>query len=357
MKTFRLMSILTMLCGLFGCQASAQKAGEADYTSLSVNDYERAIADSSVVRLDVRTAEEYAEGHIEGAINIDVLMDNFLIRATTTLPHNHTIAVNCRSGKRSKDAAAILARKGYRVVELDAGHNAWKEAGKPTTKEETDLFLTPSGTPVYLFCIKHGSVKMKLGHEWVYVDPVTDGVQPTTDFTAMPKADLILVTHAHHDHLDAKAIQQLTKAGTTLVVNGESCEKLGGKGTMMKNGESRTFGRLQVDAVPAYNTSADKQQFHPRGRDNGYVLTFDGLRIYIGGDTEDIPEMADIKDIDVAFLPCNLPYTMTPEQAARAARSVKPRVLFPYHYGQTDIQQVANLLKGTGIDVSIRQYQ
>ena len=112
-----------------------------------------------------------------------------------------------------------------------------------------------------------------------------------------------------------------------------------------------------VDAVPAYNNSPEKLQFHPKGRDNGFVLTIESMRIYIAGDTEDIPEMADIKDIDVAFLPCNLPYTMTPEQCSHAAQMIKPAVLFPYHYGQTDIQQVVKLLEGSGIDVRIRDYQ
>ena len=126
----------------------------------------------------------------------------------------------------------------------------------------------------------------------------------------------------------------------------------------MANGDTRTLSDgWTVDAVPAYNNSPEKLQFHPKGRDNGFVLTIEGMRIYIAGDTEDIPEMADLKDIDVAFLPCNLPYTMTPEQCARAATIIKPAVLFPYHYGQTDIQQVVKLLDGSGIDVRIRDYQ
>jgi L-ascorbate metabolism protein UlaG (beta-lactamase superfamily) len=109
--------------------------------------------------------------------------------------------------------------------------------------------------------------------------------------------------------------------------------------------------------VPAYNISPEKRQFHPKGRDNGFVLTIEGMRIYIAGDTEDYPEMDTIKDIDVAFLPCNLPYTMSPEQCSHAATMIKPTVLFPYHYGQTDIQQVVKLLDGSGIDVRIRNYQ
>ena len=128
-----------------------------------------------------------------------------------------------------------------------------------------------------------------------------------------------------------------------------------GRGTALANGESYSDGILSVDAVPAYNTTEDHLQFHPKGRDNGYVLTLDGLRIYIAGDTEDIPEMSDLMDIDIAFLPCNQPYTMTVDQLVNAAKVIQPKVLIPYHYSQTDISSVPSLL--SGIDVRIRQMQ
>lgn len=226
-----------------------------------------------------------------------------------------------------------------------------------TTTEEVDEFTTAKGTKVNIHCIKHGSLSINIGDKWIYVDPVTDKIPPVTDYTTMPKADYILVTHEHADHLDAKAIDQLTQAGTTLIVNPRSSEILDGKGNVMKNGDSKDIDTWKIETVPAYNTSADKQQFHPKGRDNGYILTIEGLRIYIAGDTEPIPEMADIKDIDVAFLPCNLPFTMTPEQLTEAAKVIRPKVLFPYHYGKTDINQVVKLLDDSGIDVRIRQYQ
>jgi L-ascorbate metabolism protein UlaG (beta-lactamase superfamily) len=126
----------------------------------------------------------------------------------------------------------------------------------------------------------------------------------------------------------------------------------------MKNGDHLNLGPdIQIDAVPAYNNTPGHLQFHPRGVGNGYVLTLDGLRIYIAGDTEDIPEMKELKNIDIAFLPVNQPFTMTPEQAAKAARIIHPKVLFPYHYSETKIERVAQLLKGSGIDVRIRNYQ
>jgi L-ascorbate metabolism protein UlaG (beta-lactamase superfamily) len=126
----------------------------------------------------------------------------------------------------------------------------------------------------------------------------------------------------------------------------------------MENGDSVAIGSdVTLKAVPAYNTTPGREQFHPKGRDNGYVLTIDGLRIYIAGDTEDIPEMAQLKNIDVAFLPCNQPYTMTVEQLVNAAKIIRPRVLFPYHYGDSMVSRIRLLLHGTDINVRIRPYK
>ena len=172
----------------------------------------------------------------------------------------------------------------------------------------------------------------------------------------MPKADYIFVTHEHGDHYDAKSIKQLTGEKTQLVMN-KRCADMYGSGKVMANGDKLQLADMSVEAVPAYNYTEGHTQFHPKGRDNGYILTIDGLRIYIAGDTEDIPEMSKIKDIDIAFLPCNQPYTMTSDQLIRAAKVIKPKVLFPYHYGQTDLSGVPAALKGTGIDVRIRHYE
>ena len=126
----------------------------------------------------------------------------------------------------------------------------------------------------------------------------------------------------------------------------------------LANGDSVAYRNdITLKVVPAYNYSEGRTQFHPKGRDNGYILTIDGLRIYIAGDTEDIPEMAEIKDIDIAFLPCNQPYTMTIDQLVKAAKTIKPNVLFPYHYSETPIQQAVMKLGGSGIDVRIRDYK
>ena len=220
---------------------------------------------------------------------------------------------------------------------------------------KTDTFKTKSGKEVVITAIKHASLRIQYDGLEIQVDPVAE-YAPVTDYSTFPKADVILVTHEHFDHFDRGAIAALRKDGTEIVAN-PAVHKMLGSGTAMANGESRVVKGIRLDAVPAYNTTPGHTQFHPKGRDNGYVLTVDGLRIYIAGDTEDIPEMAKLKDIDVAFLPCNQPYTMTPEQAAKAARTIKPKVLFPYHYSQTPVKRVAELLADTSIDVRLRNYQ
>lgn len=219
-----------------------------------------------------------------------------------------------------------------------------------------DTFKTQSGKVVKLHCIKHGSLMIEYDSRSIQIDPVTNQ-PPKTDYSTYPKADFILITHEHSDHLDPQAIETLSKADTQIILNKNSQEKLG-KGIVMKNGEAMTLSNeIIIEAVPAYNTTKEHLQFHPKGRDNGYILNIDGLRIYIAGDTEDIPEMSNIKNIDVAFLPCNQPYTMTPGQLARAAEIINPKVLYPYHYGNTPVEQIQKLLEGTKIDVRIRNMQ
>ena len=187
----------------------------------------------------------------------------------------------------------------------------------------------------------------------IHIDPV--GMY--ADYTKLPKADLILLTHEHGDHLDPVAIAAIKKQATKLVVNGSVYDEIK-EGSVMKNGDENTVDGIKIKAVPAYNTTAGRTQFHPKGRGNGYVLQFGNKCIYVAGDTEDIPEMAQLKNVDVAFLPVNQPYTMTPEQAAKAAKSFSPKILYPYHYGDTDIQRLKTLLKDEkGIAVRIRQLQ
>ncbi|MBP5479787.1 MAG: MBL fold metallo-hydrolase [Bacteroidaceae bacterium] len=226
-----------------------------------------------------------------------------------------------------------------------------------TDTYEVDVFKTKSGKAVKFHALMHASIRMEYDGMEVEIDPVAKLGNRTVDYTLMPKADYIFVTHEHGDHFD-KATLELLSGDKTQIITNKRCADMYGSGKVMANGDKiQIRNDFIIEAVPAYNTTDGRQQFHPKGRDNGYILTIDGLRIYIAGDTEDIPEMEGIKDIDVAFLPCNLPYTMTTEQLVKAARIIKPKVLFPYHYGQTNVSDIPNQLKGDGIDVRIRHYE
>lgn len=225
-------------------------------------------------------------------------------------------------------------------------------AASPTLFPSTD-FPSPDGKPVTVACLKHATLHIRYDGLEIHVDPVSTGIPPATDYAAFPKADLVLVTHEHFDHFDRAAIAALSKDDTAIVAN-PAVHGMLGTGTALANGDRLQLRPdVSIEAVPAYNTTPERLKFHPKGRDNGYVLTLGGFRLYVAGDTEDIPEMASLRDIDLAFLPCNLPYTMTPEQTAAAALSFRPKVLVPYHYGTTPVRRVADLLAGSGIDVRI----
>ena len=204
--------------------------------------------------------------------------------------------------------------------------------------EGTDVFKTDSGKTVKIHALMHASVRVEYDGREIEVDPATKLGDRTVDFTAMPKADYIFVTHEHFDHYDAEALKLLMGDKTQLIMN-KRCADMYGAGKVMVNGDKMQVDDITVEAVPAYNTSPDKLDKHPKGRDNGYILTIDGLRIYFAGDTEDVPEMATIKDIDVAFFPCNSP-TMSVEQLVKAAKLIKPKVVYPYHFGQTDVSVI-----------------
>ena len=215
---------------------------------------------------------------------------------------------------------------------------------------EKDSFDAEGG-PIHISFIGHGTLMLEHAGLVVHVDPVS----AEADYTALPKADLILVTHEHSDHLDPKAIAAVRKQGTVMVLNPGAQAKLG-EGTALANGESTSVLGIRIEALPAYNTTAGRDRYHPKGRDNGYLLTIGGKRIYIAGDTEVIPEMKALRNIDIAFLPMNQPYTMTPQQVAEAARAFRPRILYPYHYSNTNTAELVELLKGEkDIEVRIRK--
>jgi L-ascorbate metabolism protein UlaG (beta-lactamase superfamily) len=217
---------------------------------------------------------------------------------------------------------------------------------------EMDTIKTSKGNLEITF-IGHGTIMFSFGGKIIHVDPWTQ----FTDYKDMPKADIILVTHEHFDHLDKKAIDTLKKDGTEIIVNEASFKEIK-EGTVMKNRDIKTLSGLKIEAVPAYNIVHKRDAnnpYHPKGNGNGYIITFGDKRVYVAGDTENTPEMKALKDIDIAFLPMNLPYTMTPEMAADAAKAFRPAILYPYHYGETDTSKLVALLKDEkGIDVRIR---
>lgn len=218
---------------------------------------------------------------------------------------------------------------------------------------EKDVIKTTVGDLEITF-IGHGSLMLKFGGKVIHVDPFSR----LADYAKLPKADLVFLTHEHQDHLDQVALQNVTTTKTVVVLTARCAEKVPG-GIIMKNGDVRKVEEIRVEAVPAYNLVHKRdngQPYHPRGVGNGYVLTFADKRLYIAGDTENVPEMSQLKRIDIAFLPMNLPYTMTPEMVAAAARSFRPKVLYPYHYGETDPARIVALLKDNrDIEVRIRR--
>ena len=222
---------------------------------------------------------------------------------------------------------------------------------------ESDVIKTSMGDLTMTF-IGHGTLMFTLNELVIHIDPVSR----EADYSQLPDADLVLVTHQHGDHLDMDAIHQVQKAGTKLVMTQACLDQLEDvEASVMRNGDRMTFRGVEVEAVPAYNVEhvrPDGTPFHPKGEGNGYVLTMGDTRVLVAGDTENIPEIKALKEIDVAFLPMNLPYTMDPEMVADAALAMRPRILYPYHFGNTDTQQLVNLLEGAGdIEVRVRELQ
>lgn len=344
------MGIISSLLALLGAGACN------GFNTVPADDFETVIADTEVQLVDVRTPEEYAEGHLAGAVNLDVKAPSFKQSALDKLDKSRPVAVYCRGGKRSARAAGMLAAQGFQVTNLEGGVQAWKEAGKPLVGDysfETDSFTTPTGKKVRFHALVHASILIEYDGLAIYVDPVRRLGERVIDYSALPKADVVFVTHEHGDHFDKEVLEGMSDA--KLYTNGR-CAGMLGRGIVMANGDAANVrDDIRAEAVPAYNITEGHTNFHPKGRDNGYVLTLGGMRIYIAGDTEDIPEMVEIKDIDVAFLPCNQPYTMTPGQLVHAAKLISPKVVFPYHYSSTDVSGIAAEL--SGIDVRIRRYQ
>lgn len=221
-----------------------------------------------------------------------------------------------------------------------------------TASAQEALRFASSMGDVDVHTLGHGSLRIEVNDLVIHVDPWSN----VTDYAAQPDADLVLVTHAHQDHFDPAALEQVAAEGTVFVMDGTSAEQFTGEATVLANGETFELGGVVVTAVPAYNlerTRDDGTPYHPRGQFNGYLLDFGDLRVHVAGDTECVPEMAELTEVDVAFLPINLPFTMPPEEAAECYRTIAPTVAVPYHQGDSDPQVVADLLADTDIDVRV----
>lgn len=356
MEIKNLLLLTIMLLGASSC-----KSQNSSTTDMNPDQFEDKVYKSEACIIDVRTAQEYAEGHLYRAVNIDWQKEGFMDEVEQKFNKAQTLAVYCRSGRRSAEAAAALIKKGYKVINLKEGYQSWTAAGKMTNTYTVEAVST-GGDPLFITLIKHGSVELSFKGYSIQVDPVSGYGKPTDFAKEFPKADAILITHEHGDHLDKNAILALSSDKTEILMNAKSQQQTG-LGRVISNGEHYTLGPhgIIVVAHPAYNTTPGREQFHPKGNGNGYHLLFLGdLNAYVAGDTEDIPEFSDISKnhqhrITVAFLPVNQPYTMTVDQCVNAANMLKPRILIPYHFSQTDLSKLPSLLPD--MDVRLRDMQ
>ena len=212
----------------------------------------------------------------------------------------------------------------------------------------SDQLTTRDGTQFTISFYKHASLSIAVGGKYIYVDPVS----ANADYAALPKADIVLITHSHYDHLDVAAVEKLLTPDTEILCDRTSAEAFEMNCYTMRPGSVATpRDWVKVEAVAAYNTTPGHLQFHPKEREDcGYILTVGGTRIYIAGDTEPTPELRALRNIDIAFLPVNQPYTMTVDQAVEAVKAIRPTIFYPYHYGEveekTDIDRLVRETEG-----------
>ncbi len=214
---------------------------------------------------------------------------------------------------------------------------------------QTQMFPTSAGE-VKITPLNHASTLIQAAGKVIYLDPAKP-----VKFEGLPKADLILITDIHGDHMDPDAIKAISKPDTEIISSPAVAQTVT-TAKPIANGETKTWGAWTIEAIPAYNLKRGPEPgklFHDKGRGNGYVLTYGGKRFYFSGDTEGVPEMRALKNIDVAFVCMNLPYTMPPEEAADAVKAFHPKIVIPYHYRGSDLTVFKKGLEGTGIQVRL----
>ena len=222
-----------------------------------------------------------------------------------------------------------------------------------TQEGNVDILRTTEGE-LKIRPIMHGSLMLEFRGKVIHVDPWSRGT-----YTGLPKADLILITDIHPDHMDRAMVDQLKKETTVILAPAAVAETIR-EAQIIRNGETKTVDGITIEAIPMYNLvrgPSPGQLYHTKGRGNGYVLTLGGTRVYISGDTECVPEIKALRGIDVAFLCMNLPFTMPPEEAAECVKAFRPKIVYPYHYRNSDLSVFVNALKGeSGIEVRVRNW-
>lgn len=221
-----------------------------------------------------------------------------------------------------------------------------------------ESFETRNGE-VQVAMIHHGTIAVMYNDFLIQVDPLVSHADTEMDYSSFPKADVVLITHEHGDHLQKESIDYVSDDNTRLILNQKSSDALEGAGEVMHNGETVSLAKnVTLTAVPAYNTTPGRENFHPKGNGNGYLIEMDGFKLYVSGDTEDIDELADLpKGIDLAFLAVNQPYTMTVDQCVNAALKLKPVELIPYHLGNTEMEQIKSKLDSLDSGININLYE
>lgn len=252
-----------------------------------------------------------------------------------------------------------LTRRSALELGLAASASAFLSANGPARAQSAQAGLSGdqfsfSTSEVIIHPVNHASLVIAINGTILYIDPVG----AMSRYEGLPPPDLILVTHEHSDHYAPGVLRNLSDGTTPLIANPAVFDRLPddlkSSSVAMANGETLDTHNLNIQTIPAYNLAADRLQFHPPGRDNGYILNIAGGRIYIAGDTEDIPEMRALKNIDIAFIPMILPWTMDEEHAASAVNEFMPDVVYPYHYGPSDIENFKALVQGAHDDIDVR---
>ena len=219
---------------------------------------------------------------------------------------------------------------------------------KNIPKYATDTIKDKEGNNITFTFFKHASLSITIGEQHIYTDPVSEYAK----YAQLPKANVVLISHSHYDHFDRAAVDDITSRHSVVICDKTTAEALDGEAVVMTPGmKAEVEGGILIEAVAAYNTTEGHTDFHPKEREDcGYIITLDsGTRIYVAGDTEPTPEMLALKDIDIAFLPVNQPYTMTVDQAVEAVKAMRPKIFYPYHYGEveekTDLERLKRELE------------